>query len=462
MTRLLYWNVNNFSSLSLYPPMQGKRPRKGNDDPDYGEPAEVNDAADRRNILLNVVAAVQPALISIVEVKPGPVGALGIAEGQVIPDRGSYDLLWDMRRRTGIAYRLVPPVVSGTGRRAEGIAVYYDEAQLQFLGPWGWGNAGADDVATILPANLAFYPVPYHSRRRSALPNRPIPNGWPNAGLDERKLAGKWQWGIDFPSPGRRKPWMTDFRDIPGNRGIRLFSFHAPPQQLPPVPAVVPGLLGLAVGGTAQLVQLPEVTGGPLNANEVRCIVGDFNVSAFDAASDANSYALIRAAGFTQHLNPVGDGVANTWPGKAYYATHIRGSAAAEPFVSVGNNQDVRGYPGFDYSDRQTNLGWYDVIDNIFTRYGAGAATHTTVINPIARSPYTRDPAPPANVQQGFMVVGSQMNVPGVFRYNPALGQNGIWDQGPGANGARRTFQEWDNYTKVRSLSDHLPVAIDL
>jgi hypothetical protein len=119
-------------------------------------------------------------------------------------------------------------------------------------------------------------------------------------------------------------------------------------------------------------------------------------------------------------------------------------------------------YPGFIYATRQGNPGdWYDAIDNVVTRYtGPDTSANFTIMNPVTGSPYNVGVAPP-NVVQGNLPLGSQMaaNALGAppFAYPP-----GIDDQGHGANNARLTWRQWQNYPKIRSLSDHLPLALDI
>ena len=455
--RLLYWNVDRFGDGSLY---SGKRP--GEKDPEYKPDQSVQKmlesiANDRRRVLTNVVDFVRPHLISIVEVQPGS-GAEG--PGQVVADPTAVRLLWELRHLTRKEYRLVPPVISGVGGKAEAVAVYYDADRLQFLGPWGWGPSGADFVSNIGGGQLLQYPFPYTAHGGNALPNRPVANGWFNSGLPERCLAG--QWGsyrtagnvrLLFPSDTERRPWTTWFRDIEGGRGISLVSFHASSDQ------------DLAAIGTGALAQIPAIAGG-LGANEVRCVVGDFNVSAFDTTRDASAFQPLRQVGYTQQLNPPADHVGDVWPWKAYYVTHNRVAKDAAPWAFVGGTNDLRGYPGFSYASFRDHQGWYDAIDNVFTRYGsaAGNAARMTVVNPLTGSPYSANEAAPANVQRGSIGFVSQLDYPAVFDYDPSLDRNGIeqLDDEKNDYDALNTFAQWGNYGKVRSLSDHMPLAIDL
>lgn len=477
MTRILYWNVQSFGSNSLFPGMAGKRGRRGDDDPDYSEPDNVTNANERLALLQDVARAVEPDIFVIVEVGPGG-AADTIREGQLVIDRAAYELLRSLRRAVNARFRLVPPLVSGRGRRAEAVAVYYRDDRLNFVGPWGWSGAEASPVADL--AELGQYPPPWGGRGLSALPPRPVPAGLPNAGCAENRLAGQWRFtnalGLRarFPRYGYRRPWHTLFADPQhpgGTRLIRLLAYHAPPNQVPPVRLVtVKPDLADAYNGTARLADVLEMF-GPIPDNEVRCIVGDFNVSAFDTTHDELSYGRLRDGGYTQQLAPVG--IPYEWPGLAYYVTHIRllnpqnPPAGAHPWIDVEPEHKIRGYPGFGYTSyKGAGFGWYDAIDNVFTRYGktaGGPATGMTVVNPVVGSPYTRDPDPPPGVPAGTVRMESRLDYPGVFGYDPAKGKKGISEyDDPAADNAFDTFKEWRNYGRVRSLSDHLPLAIDV
>ena len=479
MTRILYWNLLSCGANSLYPSQNGKRGRAGDDDPDYGVPASTQDATDRKTTFVNVVAAVNPDIIAIVEVLPGS----GIvAEGSPVNDNTAFHLLLKLRADIGNPYRLVPPLVSGGGRRAEGVAVFYREDRVWFVGPFGWGGAGADTIANITGGGgaLARYPGVWGNARTNCLPNRDLNNltgvaTWLPAHTRENTLAAQWCYQnlagpVFFPALGYRRPNLSAFVDANG-RLIKLMSCHVPPQTRRPAGANVNAqrLAGTAnpraaVGAIAGLQEIA----GAMGANEVRCIVGDFNISAWDATSDPTSFQLLRNAGYFQHLNPQAfappapapPAIPNTWPSRGYYATHIRGAGRADPWVSFGGGPTMRGYPGYGYQSTSQQPGnWYDAIDHIFTRYtGVNAAANFTIVNPITGSPYNADPAPPPNVAQGTRVCASQMaGGAGIFGFPPGISQHA----GGGAN-ALITFLQWQNYAKLRSLTDHLPLAIDL
>jgi hypothetical protein len=482
VTRILFWNVNNVGSNSLFPsPKKRKRKGNANDEwvpPGFRRPQDDADAIDRLGVLTGVISGAQPDIVSIAEVTTGP-GAP--AEGTTVNDDAMLKLLRKLRTATPFTdWRLVPPLVVGQGGVAEGMAVFYRSTQLTFLGPWGWSGANADSIANIGALNLAQYGAPWQGGGYAALPSRKIGAGWPTPNVYENRLAAQWQYAdgvgtrINFPAAGNRGPLLTWFGDAAhggGARVIKLLSYHAPPQQ---------NAVGLGVAaslaGTAALAQVREMNGGAIGANEVRCIVGDFNVSAWDDGVDAASYAPLRALGYIQQLNPRGRATVGTappvaiaygWPAAGYYATHSRSlnlfhnASGAHPWINVGDNHTVQGYPGFGWADREGGFGRYDAIDGIFTRHGAaaGAAGQLTIANPITGSPYTAVAAPP-NVATGAVgvAVNSQMAAAGAFGLPAGVPEI---PQGPGLT-AYDIFKDWDNFDKIRSLSDHLPVVIDV
>ena len=481
MTRIMFWNINNIGSNSLFPSPKKKK-RKGNDNyewlpPGYRRPSDDQDALDRLGVLAGVIGGAAPDIVSIAEVVTGP-GAP--AEGTTVNDVAMMKLLKKLRTLTPFNdWRLVPPLVVGQGGVAEGMAVFYRSTQLKFLGPWGWSGANSAGIAALGGVgNLAQYGAPWSGGGYAALPSRMIGAGWPTPNVNESRLAAQWLYRdalgarIDFPAAGNRGPLLTWFGDpahAAGQRVIKLLSFHAPPQQ---------NAMGFgnaaSVTGTAALAQVREMNGGGIGANEVRCIVGDFNVSAWADAVDGASYAPLRALGYIQQLNPRGRATPGTvppvalaygWPVAGYYATHTQAlnsfnqASGANPWVDVGNNHVVQGYPGFGWADRAGAYGRYDAIDGIFTWHGAtaGAAAQFTVANPITGSPYTALPAPP-NVATGAIAVGSEMAAPGLFGLPAGIPEI---PGGPG-NTVYALFKDWDNFEKIRSLSDHLPVVIDV
>lgn len=480
MTRILFWNVNKVGTNSLFP-QPGARPRIGNEEGEWageGQHQAVQDGEDRLDVLIGVINSVAPHIVSIAEVakgKPAP------AEGTPVNDEAMMNLLGELQERTEFEdWRLVPPLTVGQGGVREGVAVFYRDTGLRFLGPWGWSGAIADDRANLEAL------APYGGTWAGALPERMIGAGWPGIeNANESTLAAQWRYEdaeenrINFPLAGKRGPLLTMFGEpgFPaGPRVIKLLSFHAPPRQI-----AVGGAVAESAAGTAALAQIREMQ-GEIAALEVRCIAGDFNVSAWVDGIDAASYAPLRALNFIQHLNPRGratpgveppPAVAYAWPAAGYYATHSRAVNAfeadkgANPWVSYGEANTIQGYPGFGWASRQEGNRRYDAIDGIFTRHGAeaGAAAAFTIANPITGSPYNAPEVEvPPNVAVGAIAIPSEMWTPGVFALPAGVPEINEEEEDDTAVGeaAQASFSNWDNFPKIRSLSDHLPVVIDV
>ncbi|HXB65310.1 MAG TPA: endonuclease/exonuclease/phosphatase family protein [Solirubrobacteraceae bacterium] len=450
MTKILCWNVNNFSTNGFYPGPNDK-PRSVGDDGEYDVPAAPADAKDRREVLLGAIEDVEPDIVVIIEVQPGK---NNITAGELVADTASYELLQSIRKRLLIVdsdeFCLVPPLVCGVGGLSEGVAVYYRWKKLQFLGPYGWAGIQAQPVDVIGgPDKLGVY---HGSWGAHSLPNREVPDGWPSEGCREDRLAGQFAFTsavgavLKFPEKNSRTPWLTMFRDIAGKRLIKLLSYHAPPDA------------DKATSGIAQLAAIPEITTDPLKENEVRCIVGDFNVSTFDPAGPVAYDPLKKApASYIMRFDPAALGAAPPHEARGYYLTALQLGKQARPWISDKEGTVIYGYPAFDYMGD-------GAIDNAFTRHGgkAGAASEMTVCNPVTKSPYKCDPDPPKHVLQGTYKVQSYLTNKGIFAYDPKNDEYGIDGGDDNADDVMEEFRKWENYTHIRSTSDHLPIALDV
>jgi hypothetical protein len=454
MTKILCWNVNNFSTNGFYPGPNDK-PRSMGDDGNYGVPAAPADAKDRLEVLLGVIEDVEPDIVVIIEVQPGK---NTITAGELVEDEASYKLLQSIHKRLLIVdsdeFCLVPPLVCGVGGLSEGVAVYYRYKKLQFLGPYGWTGKQAQPVGVIGgAAKLGVYPGPWGADKAHALPDRTIPKDWPNEGCREDRLAGQFAYTsaagavLKFPEKNSRTPWLTMFRDIVGGRLIKLLSYHAPPAA------------DLAAKGIAQLAAIPGMTTDPLKEGEVRCIVGDFNVSTFDPVNSPAAYDPLKKApaSYIMRFDPAALGAAPPREAQGYYLTALKLREHARPWISDKEGTVIYGYPAFDYMGD-------GAIDNAFTRHGgkAGGASEMTMCNPVTESPYTRDPNPPNHVLPGTYKVESYLANKGIFAYDPANDEHGIDGGDDNADDAMEEFRQWENYTHIRSTSDHLPIALDV
>lgn len=429
-TRILYWNIEKFGLNKIV----------GN-----------AKAAQRLAIIGNHILAANPQIFVIVEQGAGTRPANNMTNGHTIVGNGlngCIQLLAALRATAVPGYAnwaLVPPLISGVAGFAEAIAVFYRADLIEFVGPWVWPLGGAGPAVAPGPAT-GNYNAPFNN----FLPVGNVNGASPiNAGMPYLQLAGQWDFmdamglaTIQFPGPNNRKPFYTTFRD-PGNGGIlHLHSFHAASNFFQ------------ARNGTANFGNIPEMTMA-LGANDKIAVVGDFNVSLFNAALSTPAYAPFLAAGFNRMLNPLAPaGLPQNW----YLYTHNKPHKQVDPFTTPPTLAP-NGYPGFGYMGSDINHPGYESIDNIMWRYGGGggAAANATIMNPVVGSPYNATPAP-GGAPIGTIAFASQL-----ANAIPLPGGQPYLNWAGGFNiGARRQFQGWNNYRIVRSTSDHMALCIDI
>lgn len=504
MTRVLYWNINNFSFDRFF----------NVNHPSYNQFYYF--------YLLDVILACRPDVIVVVEVSDQNL-PVGLVEGTPLVRGGGssatlwvLDFLWTFERLNLLTtdFYLVPPLTSGHGRYRESIAVFYNRNNLEFLGPLVFGDL-VDATGTIAYSNLShpfngcddplargltrltsqFNVTPYQNFSnglwQGCLPNRPVNLGTqvildyydsiygpgfrgniPNfpVPLNENQLAGQSQffagglpqWDpeptlqlfggpnrISFPGIWNRSPFLTSFYDNQNNRIIKLFSVHTSP--------------ATARQAVQNLANIPEIQN--VNADEVSVIVGDFNVDSF---GNGNGAYIPLDQNYNMHLDPRNAQNQVDPARKPFCMTHLLPVRHATPFnddlTNIPQGQpDPRHnvYPRFGYMGSGTaNGGFSDsgAIDNIFTCYGAragGPAQDMTILNAVAGSPY----GPPANVAnlQGAVPFGSLLNVP-----NSLNSPNGRVDPGPFIAQGLLLINFAGNFRPIRATSDHLPLYIDV
>ncbi|MFM7442065.1 MAG: hypothetical protein ACKO2V_26275, partial [Snowella sp.] len=190
MTRILYWNLQNFSLNKIR---------------DNANPWQSQDRL--QHILNQVCLPHLPDIIVIVEVfdRNQNVGLAGL----VINPNGNpalaLQLLLDqLRILLGNHWNLVPPLTLGDAFFREAVAVYYNSNNLQFIGPYLWSQ-----IAGQLPrARIADIPalnnlVPYAGNwGNSIIPNnRNFPVGNPPILVPENQFAGQWEFYLQTPNP---------------------------------------------------------------------------------------------------------------------------------------------------------------------------------------------------------------------------------------------------------------------
>ena len=457
MTRILYWNIENFSHNKIF---------DESTDRDYDKSQERS-----AHIVNTVMGANLPDIFVIVEIYGRTRDVSN--EGVVVNSDGNVGftvllLLEEIRSRHGRRWCLVPPINLGAFGFREATAVFYNSANLQFAGPYIWCNRrqqiGANQSQPLNGGNFAAI-TNYSNNWLEGLPhpNNPIPelrlNRTFNVGgyvTPEYQFAGQWEYynpappynRLFFPSDYNRSPFLTQFVDLTpgaGNRIIKIFSIHTSPSTA-----------GQAVEQLANVREIQNVLPG-----EVSVVVGDFNVDSF---SDFERYNGIGRLGYTMHLSPLSpvDGL-NYDDRKRYCLTHLLPVPQACPFNTIGVVPDPQHnfYPRFGYMGSYINPHLSDTgcIDNVFTRYGGGVAvappaSNISIINTVVGKPYNVMPAPAgvtAELTGGYaypstLAPADRIPLPGGI--NPALGVG--------------NFRNWNNFELIHSTSDHLALIIDV
>lgn len=502
-TRILYWNIQQFGESKIFQSNTRKRSRLNSDHELIEVIQTPSKANDRFDIIIKHITKIRPAIFVIVEVKSGripnfqDIGTLVSGNAQ----KGCIKLLKKIRSHLPQEnWRLVPPLITGTGGRGEGIAFFYRSQSLQFLGPFAWTNGGRSIPMNGIAVNqIGFYPRPWGSNQGvvNCLPSRPIPPnfGFPN-GTMESNLAAQYlfqnssQQNLYFPFHTNRSPLLVIFRELNNpNRIIKVLGFHAPPDA---------GQAQIAINRISQIHEIQNIMN-----NEVQVIVGDFNIDILNG-NNPNPYQLLtnpNGLNFIQHINVIGANNLN-YPNSTFFMTHMKSTQNSTPWNStippyppppnppIPNN----GYPGFDYMGSSFGNNQFSSIDNILTKHGqnAGNASNITIINPVTGSPYRavgiippNGGSPPLQPAQGgwpessgSIFFPSQLDDKILLpQWNPASGpppnppplipyQTDYPYYNPNFTtwniGSQTRFRGWNNYKKILSTSDHLALAIDV
>ncbi len=463
MTRILYWNIENFS-VNKFGQINRKRDRTGAIRGGF----YTDQSQDRLSYFLTVFdnlyangtpanIARTPEIVVVVELESG-----ASARGYLVTGNGpkaTQELVDEIRHWTGNAnWMVVPPLYTG---RREGVIVLYDSTNLIFTGPDIWpGGAGPAGpppapvlAAPVVPAPASPYPAEWHPY----LGNRAIPAGaqynsnrWENAlsarvaGFTSSGGAGLVPAPAGMPAMGAamdgnldpRTPFMvTFFRPAPAEN-ITIFAIHAPANN------------NAARNYMTALASTQEIAAAPVG-NERKVIVGDLNFNLFTNAGTVP----LRYQYFTQLGYAIGIAPLAALPPVPplgyfeYFATHLSKKAKA---VNWSDGHTTRYYPGYGYFSET-----YKNIDNIFVN--GGALANTTALNAIVGSPYAVLPlgVPPAwltPAMRGHFVIDCLCPL-----YNPP-NPPPQWTAPQFAGGMRQLFRSWANYGRIRSTSDHLPL----
>lgn len=454
-TRILYWNIRQFSLTRI-----------------YGSP----EARERLDFIVNrIVQPAQPQIFVVVEVTASnePVSSEGTVLGAYLPSgQAVLVLLNELRTRLANPYWcLVPPLYLGLGGQREAVAVFFNAAVLQFQGPdvFYLTNPGATVpiiqgqpvTATTVDNFITDYPDAW----KNCLPwsGNPMPalrmerrTGFNEINVPEWQLAGQWEYfngnnRIYFPNDVNRGPFWTQFQELATARTLNLFAVHTSPDT--------------AGGAVINMGEAAEMANPP-GANTVNVIFGDFNVDSYTEAAAAYNW-MVGADGVVGHytmqldprVNHAGDPILARQP---YLLTHLLSTPQATPFNAVGfptgPDPQHNVYPRYGYMGSVVRLKITDsgAIDNFFTAYGAGAgaAANITVVNPIVGTPYNAMHPPPGVTGEliGGLPYGSALANP--------IPLGGVNPNDPTAAAQQAVFML--NFDKIFSVSDHLPLILDV
>ncbi|MDJ0716839.1 MAG: hypothetical protein QNJ54_21935 [Prochloraceae cyanobacterium] len=469
MTRILYWNIQQFSVNKLHDP-------------------------SKLDYIRQVLTTHLPHIISIVEVQSGaaiPYRLDGTLLSGGAGTQGALQLLNHVKNWTNNDdWCLVPPLTLGDGRFREGVAVYFDSAHLQFTGPYWWTDnfGGNNPINRAVPSNTAGARRVAYDQPWNTLPNTPVANNnalpVANRGIRQNQLAGQFQYfsrrrdrqknfiEIFFPTgregniadtpPLNRAPFLTTFYEPNTQRNIKLFSVHTSPKTAKK-----------AVENLAQVQEIRKVV-----PRQVSVIAGDFNVDSF---TRFNTYNYLLNNGYRMHLDPRDDNQNIDVARQPYCMTHLLSAPnnlgdpqgatpymqsdpqGLSPHTETGTQQAQLSpggnYPSFGYMGSKAGQNFQQItfaasIDNIFTQYGRQInppQTHnTTIINPVVGSPYL--------FGQGYQFPHMLINpVPQAGLLRPANPAN---PANPDPNLIQ--FHQPQNYGHIRRTSDHLAIIIDV
>jgi len=425
--RVMLWNIQDLRIGKLNPAPH---------DPNRERAAYIVDSVMRTN----------PSIVVVVEIETGwP--APGLSLGYLVtPDQGGEAAAWildTLRNAQPLRdWRLVPPVISGGGGKKEGIAVFFDNNQVNFRGPHRLENTvirkPRGDPETFQrsdglgPGASPPYNAPWNQALPATQPGGGLivsDPGFP--ALNQNQLSGKPYFGaqtfggfapLAFPTLDCRSPFFTSFWEVaPPNRTFNLLSVHLPPNASEAGKAVT------------NIMKIAEIT-APLAQREVRMVLGDFNI-------DHRSESEIG------HLRPL-----KTHP----ISREIGGSTRFELANFIGatqlkpvNEATPTGNPPYPGYVNHPFWGPYDQLpayDYIYVAYGEdppdpGEAPFGRVIDRVIGTPWLAPEIPPG-MQTGWQ------NIRDTPLFPPP--------------GPTELFQQIQNYGKIRGASDHMAVFADL
>lgn len=421
MTSILYWNIENFGVNKVQ------------------DPNQIQASADRFQYIMRHIADTDPDIFVIIEVETpynDDRGTLCTGAGE-----NGLAVIYNLLIAANAYWSLVPALKTGV---KESVGVFYRSDRVQFTGPklWAGGNGPTNDAVTALTAS------DYVAAGWPTLPVVAVAGGaGVNAGVHQNRCAAAVEFrqappplgglGPYFDWGDTRSPYQTTFWD--GARDINIITVHAPANFV------------AATQFLADMATLPEINGA-LGANEVRLVLGDFNLNALSGANTySNCYQPLTHLGYTVGLRPGAVAGAPVPAYRGYFCTHIAARGKAKAWST---NTRTTYYPAYAY-----NSNAWASIDNVLWASLLPMAPNLTVINGLVGSPYRA-----ANGVTGAPNLGNQIFDTDID-WNCA-NENPQWP--PNApdvgvlhrdwTGINSWFRGWGVYGRTRSTSDHLPL----
>ena len=358
--RVMAWNIQRFGINKL-----------GNNAWDFN--------GSRRAYITSTINQVNPHILIVIEVCTGNQVGVGNLVTDTSGGPGVRTLLGllpggAINGMPAGPWAVVPPQIlnANIGRNrdtaySEAMAVYFRTDLLDFTGPYKWTANGATSIVRFGTGGAQAYGAPWNGVLPAAVPWNQIPN------LPQNQLAGQalfWQnpatetTQLLFPDVFARNPFLTTFVENTGpalnRRTIDIYSVH------------LPAHAATARQATAALADITTVR-SVLNANEVRVILGDFNVNSLDPAQDD---VFDQLTNNVQRVAPYN--TTNLYHERFGWRTMLR-------YVKQA---DVTGAAPF-YGYTSTYAGLAQGLDNLLTAYGAGAGApaNPDVVNRVYNSP---------------------------------------------------------------------------
>jgi hypothetical protein len=473
MTRMLFWNIEQFSPNRFYSADNAN-------DPDANLTKQAA-AVARKDLLYRVIEAANPDVLVIVEVNVTKLPNSQLAQ----KTEAMIQLLTWLRGGAGVAvqsaeWRLVPPywLAGSGGQGQESVAVFYrgqtGTVARFFTGPDVWPGGL---TAPVLPTNnVATGPYGTSNIRNQPIVDynamlvppaqaaRNIPAGaLHNAGRAENVVAARFRLRTNNGgAPGAnanfgtfRPPLMVTLTEQAANgdlRDITIFGVHGPARD------------NLSRQFITTLAATFEVS-SDLGGRETRIIGGDFNSNllAADGRQTTAYDPLTNHLGGYQLLlrPPAGVPPVDLTAYKGYFGTHVQKISGLDmnqlrptKFLWSGGVTDRSLYPGYGYLSAN-----FFSLDNVLIRpLDAARNYQTTIMNTVVSSPLNAVNPVPGGAPTGSLAIAAEMpNVP--VSSQP-------WPPAPYAANFTKpnatTLLEWDRYGHIVSTSDHFALFADV